>query len=132
MATRPVRLVPPIDETATAQARAEALDAVAEDLAGELMLKPLLERILELGLRAHVVHNASEVSDKDKCPHIDTIVVDSLSMVCPRFLIGACLPRSDTDCWPCNLLSFNRQSLFVNLNTYDISLSFYWRHQSPD
>lgn len=47
MTDRSMRLVPPVDETATMLARAEALDAVAEDLAGELMLKPLLERILE-------------------------------------------------------------------------------------
>ncbi|KAL0948366.1 hypothetical protein HGRIS_010948 [Hohenbuehelia grisea] len=40
----------------------------------------VVDRIQELSLRAHVVHSASEVSDKEKCPHIDTIVVDSLSM----------------------------------------------------
>ena len=38
-------------------------------------------RIKELGLRPHVVHQVSEVVDKDKCPHIDTIVVDSLTVV---------------------------------------------------
>lgn len=35
----------------------------------------------ELGLKAHVVHSVSEVVDKEKCPHIDTIVVDTLSTV---------------------------------------------------
>ncbi|KAL4267517.1 histidine kinase [Pleurotus pulmonarius] len=40
----------------------------------------VMESIQELGLRPYVVHDVSEVSDKDKCPHIDTIVVDSLSM----------------------------------------------------
>ncbi|KAJ7666798.1 hypothetical protein DFH06DRAFT_1085968 [Mycena polygramma] len=36
------------------------------------------ERISELGLVPVVVHDVSEVSDKEKCPHIDTIIVDSL------------------------------------------------------
>ncbi|KAJ7440356.1 hypothetical protein B0H11DRAFT_2293007 [Mycena galericulata] len=36
------------------------------------------ERISELGLLPVVVHDVSEVSDKEKCPHIDTIIVDSL------------------------------------------------------
>ncbi|KAJ7692771.1 hypothetical protein B0H17DRAFT_533990 [Mycena rosella] len=36
------------------------------------------ERITELGLVPVVVHDVSEVADKEKCPHIDTIIVDSL------------------------------------------------------
>ncbi|KAJ8482196.1 hypothetical protein ONZ45_g15040 [Pleurotus djamor] len=40
----------------------------------------VVERIMELGLRPFVVHEPTEVADKEKCPHIDTIVVDSLSM----------------------------------------------------
>lgn len=49
----------------------------------------VVESIKELGLRPYVVHDVSEVSDKDKCPHIDTIVVDSLSMASLfRFLPG--------------------------------------------
>ncbi|KAJ3516880.1 hypothetical protein NLJ89_g859 [Agrocybe chaxingu] len=40
----------------------------------------VVHRIKELGLRPHVVHEVSEVSDKEKCPHIDTIVVDSLQV----------------------------------------------------
>ncbi|KAF4582712.1 hypothetical protein EYR40_002636 [Pleurotus pulmonarius] len=40
----------------------------------------VVDRIPELGLRPFVVHQISEVADKDKCPHIDTIIVDSLSM----------------------------------------------------
>ncbi|KAF7333366.1 hypothetical protein MVEN_02352200 [Mycena venus] len=36
------------------------------------------ERVSELGLVPVVVHDVSEVSDKEKCPHIDTIIVDSL------------------------------------------------------
>jgi osomolarity two-component system sensor histidine kinase NIK1 len=39
------------------------------------------ECLSELGLVPVVVHNISEVSDKEKCPHIDTIIVDSLSIV---------------------------------------------------
>ncbi|KDQ51728.1 hypothetical protein JAAARDRAFT_139768 [Jaapia argillacea MUCL 33604] len=40
----------------------------------------VVERIQELGLRPYVVHDASQVADKDRCPHIDTIVVDSLNV----------------------------------------------------
>jgi osomolarity two-component system sensor histidine kinase NIK1 len=41
------------------------------------------ERVSELGLVPVVVHNVAEVSDKEKCPHIDTIIVDSLLIVSP-------------------------------------------------
>lgn len=34
-------------------------------------------RIESLGLNTHVVHDMSSVSDRESCPHIDTIVVDS-------------------------------------------------------
>ena len=34
-----------------------------------------------LGLKPHVVHSVAEVVDKDKCPHVDTIVVDTLNTV---------------------------------------------------
>ncbi|KAF9008664.1 hypothetical protein BDZ89DRAFT_1095245 [Hymenopellis radicata] len=40
----------------------------------------VVESILELGLKVHRVHMTSEVANKDKCPHFDTIVVDSLPM----------------------------------------------------
>jgi osomolarity two-component system sensor histidine kinase NIK1 len=40
----------------------------------------VVQRIEELGLNAHVVHNPSEVADKDRCPHIDTIVVDDVKV----------------------------------------------------
>ncbi|KAK0207938.1 hypothetical protein DFS33DRAFT_1254840 [Desarmillaria ectypa] len=36
--------------------------------------------IRDLGLKVHVVHSVSEVADKVKCPHIDTIVADSLTV----------------------------------------------------
>ena len=42
----------------------------------------VVERIQELGLRPYVIHDPLEVVDKATCPHIDTIVVDSLSVVC--------------------------------------------------
>ncbi|TDL24345.1 hypothetical protein BD410DRAFT_814134 [Rickenella mellea] len=38
------------------------------------------DRIAELGLRAFIVRDVSEVADKDRCPHIDTILVDSLNV----------------------------------------------------
>ena len=47
----------------------------------------VVERITELGLRPYVIHDPLEVADKATCPHIDTIVVDSLSVVCYRFHI---------------------------------------------
>ncbi|KAF8884649.1 hypothetical protein BD779DRAFT_1612091 [Infundibulicybe gibba] len=40
----------------------------------------VVDRIRELGLRPYVVHEVNEVADKERCPHIDTIVVDSLSV----------------------------------------------------
>ena len=42
----------------------------------------VVDRIQDLALRPFVVHEVSEVADKEKCPHIDTIVVDSLNVVC--------------------------------------------------
>lgn len=41
----------------------------------------VVQRILDLGLRPYVIHDVVEVSDKTGCPHIDTIVVDSLHAV---------------------------------------------------
>ncbi|KAH7921003.1 hypothetical protein BV22DRAFT_1020209 [Leucogyrophana mollusca] len=40
----------------------------------------VVSRIQELALRSYVIHDVNEVADKERCPHIDTIVVDSLSM----------------------------------------------------
>jgi osomolarity two-component system sensor histidine kinase NIK1 len=48
----------------------------------------VVARMRELGLKAHVVHSVSEVVDKDKCPHVDTIVVDTLSTVSGLFDLG--------------------------------------------
>jgi osomolarity two-component system, sensor histidine kinase NIK1 len=41
----------------------------------------VVDRIKDLCLRPYVVHLVSEVADKERCPHIDTIVVDSLTVV---------------------------------------------------
>ncbi|KAG6372485.1 hypothetical protein JVT61DRAFT_7588 [Boletus reticuloceps] len=40
----------------------------------------VVQRIQELGLKAYIIHDVSEISDKERCPHFDTIVVDSLTM----------------------------------------------------
>jgi osomolarity two-component system sensor histidine kinase NIK1 len=42
----------------------------------------VVNRVQELGLRSYVIHDPLEVADKATSPHIDTIVVDSLSVVC--------------------------------------------------
>jgi len=42
----------------------------------------VVARIKELNLRPYVVHDPHDVGNKETCPHIDTIVVDSLSVVC--------------------------------------------------
>lgn len=47
----------------------------------------VVDRIKELGLRPYVVHEVADVADKEKCPHIDTIVVDSLSVVRVVFVL---------------------------------------------
>ena len=60
----------------------------------------IVDRIKGLNLRLFVVHGVSEVADKDKSPHIDTIVVDSLSMVSyPGLFLLECLCsfRCDVD-----------------------------------
>ncbi|KAG6827518.1 hypothetical protein H0H92_011459 [Tricholoma furcatifolium] len=64
----------------------------------------VVDRIKELCLRPHVIHDAKEVADKEKCPHIDTIVCDSLSVTecirelehlryIPIVLLAPSLPR---------------------------------------
>jgi osomolarity two-component system sensor histidine kinase NIK1 len=60
----------------------------------------VVERIQELGLRPFVIHDPLEVADKATCPHIDTIVVDSLSVVCYYFLrleVRGCNGVTDRD-----------------------------------
>jgi osomolarity two-component system sensor histidine kinase NIK1 len=51
----------------------------------------VVSRVKELGLRAYVVHEVKEVADKEKVPHIDTIVVDSLVMV--RCCVSVVVPQ---------------------------------------
>ena len=50
------------------------------------------DQIRELRLEPYVIHDPRAVADKATCPHIDTIIVDSLSAVClkdvfPTFML---------------------------------------------
>ncbi|GJJ14452.1 hypothetical protein Clacol_008716 [Clathrus columnatus] len=45
--------------------------------------------IQSMGLRAHVVHSIGTVSDRESCPHVDTILLDSLEMDLSSALISA-------------------------------------------
>ena len=45
-------------------------------------LTSVADRIQELGFKPYVIHDPLAVSDRATCPHIDIIVVDSLSVVC--------------------------------------------------
>jgi osomolarity two-component system, sensor histidine kinase NIK1 len=49
----------------------------------------VVDRIKDLNLRPYLIHEVREVADKDKCPHIDTIVVDSLNVVCGFAIFSA-------------------------------------------
>ena len=49
----------------------------------------VVDQVKDLGLRLYVMHEVSRVTDQEKCPHIDTIVVDSLTVVC-FFLFSPC------------------------------------------
>ncbi|ESK85322.1 protein-histidine kinase [Moniliophthora roreri MCA 2997] len=40
----------------------------------------VVDRISELGLKPFVVHDVHQLTNKENCPHIDTIVVDSLKV----------------------------------------------------
>lgn len=37
--------------------------------------------IQNMGLKAHVVHEIAAVSDRESCPHVDTILLDSMEIV---------------------------------------------------
>ena len=39
------------------------------------------EKIRLLGLKPHVATTVAQVANKDKCPHVDTIITDSLAIV---------------------------------------------------
>ena len=56
----------------------------------------VVDRIQELGLRPYVIHDPLEVADKATCPHIDTIVVDSLSVVRLFLMVISGLQRLST------------------------------------
>ena len=53
----------------------------------------VVDRITELGLKAFVVKDVSEVADKERCPHIDTILVDSLTVVSLPFTLSSSMDR---------------------------------------
>ena len=75
------------------------------------------ERIKELGLRPYVVHEVGSLANKEKCPHFDTIVVDSLSVV-GGVLICVLVWR----------LTFRfRPNALGNMSISDISRSSCWR-----
>jgi len=83
----------------------------------------VVDRIKELGLRPFVVHQVVEVADKERCPHIDTIVVDSLSVV-----------RTFPDFFCCcaSLMALlSRLNLSANMNTFDTYPLFSWLPQCP-
>ena len=48
-------------------------------------------RRAELGLKANLIHDVMEVSEKASCPHVDTILVDSFEAVRHR-------PRGSLGC----------------------------------
>lgn len=39
--------------------------------------------IQTMGLRPYVVHDITGVSNRERCPHVDTILLDSLAIVSP-------------------------------------------------
>ena len=76
----------------------------------------VVDRIKDLGLRPHKVHEVSEVADKEKCPHIDTIVVDSLTVVRFSFLFFF------SSLGPCEVVLFLfRRNAYANMSICDTS-----------
>lgn len=52
----------------------------------------VMERIMELGLKPFVVKEVVRVADKEQCPHIDTILCDSLTAVrCLPYVVSLIL-----------------------------------------
>lgn len=76
----------------------------------------VVQRIEELGLNPHVVHNPNEVADKDRCPHIDTIVVDDVKVVRVICVVPTYFH------W---LIYHLRPKLSANTNICDISQLFF-------
>jgi osomolarity two-component system sensor histidine kinase NIK1 len=76
----------------------------------------VVNRIQELGLRPYVIHDPLEVADKATCPHIDSIVVDSLGVVYFSMVFSR---RSRS--WT----RHDRLRLFASMSTCDTSPSYY-------
>jgi osomolarity two-component system sensor histidine kinase NIK1 len=79
----------------------------------------VVDRIQELNLIPFVVHEVDEITDKDRCPHIDTIVVDSLSVV------SANMMHPQLNAHPTPI----RRSAFGSLNICDIFRSSFSHHR---
>lgn len=77
------------------------------------------QRTESLGLNVHVVHDMSSVSDRESCPHIDTIVVDS-----PEWVSTFDVYFSSISVERCFVY---RPRGFVNTNISDTSQLFSWR-----
>ncbi|KAJ6550852.1 hypothetical protein DFH09DRAFT_1262703 [Mycena vulgaris] len=92
------------------------------------------ERITELGLVPVVVHDLSEVADKEKCPHIDTIIVDSLPITesmreyehlryIPIALLAPALPRLNMKWCLENGISAHNTTPITSLDLSSVLLS---------
>ncbi|KAJ7279447.1 hypothetical protein C8J57DRAFT_1712509 [Mycena rebaudengoi] len=92
------------------------------------------ERIAELGLLPVVVHDVGEVADKEKCPHIDTIIVDSLPVTenlreyehlryIPIALLAPSLPRLNMKWCLENGISAHNNTPITSLDLSSVLLS---------
>ena len=70
-----------------------------------------------------VVHNLCEVADKDRCPHIDTIVVDNVKVVCVRHTASHLISL---------LIVRHRLKPSANMSICDTFLLFFSYLQCPD
>ena len=79
----------------------------------------VVDRIMELGLKPFLVRDVMQVADKEGCPHIDTILVDSLNVVRVFYFIlfSAC-------CWADS--GVFRRSKLESTSTYDTFQSCCW------
>ena len=57
----------------------------------DVLMKRSMASVLGYVLGGHVVHGVAEVADKERCPHIDTILVDSLTTVSGLFFLDSLL-----------------------------------------
>ena len=78
--------------TITSQVSSPSLEVVLQRMApfsGRTILyidssrdgEPVSKLIQNMGLKVHVVHDINAVSDRDSCPQVDTILLDSLEIV---------------------------------------------------